>query len=805
MLLITRKHNVEHDRPTFELIPTHVWQVGQDGLNAILMGPARDENKSPWSLQPWVFALVKEQRMTNSAYGKLIIASNRLPFQLVMHDYKLQLRESDGGLVSALRCCFDRQSSMFESVGWIGSAEFTEKAWDRYTKTNDIHLPYEVSPIFIDQKVYNKYYNGFCNATLWPLFHYFPSFVEFDDDSFAKYEEVNRAFADRILNVLQPNDVVWIHDYQLMLVAGMIRKQRPDATIGFFLHIPFPSYELFRMLHTSWKEKIIDGLLGADLIGFHTHEYVQHFLKTVQMVKGYDHKFRQILTPDRVVKAEMFPLGIDFEKFHRATELPEVIAQREEIKKGFGDKKIIFSVDRLDYTKGITHRLSGFEQFLKTHPEWHEKVVFVLVVVPSRQIVLKYTERKRMIEEEIGRINGRYSKLSWQPVIYRYGQLAFHELVAMYHVADIGLITPLRDGMNLVAKEYVASRREEGVLILSELAGAANELGEALLVNPMDAEAVSQAIHEALIMPNDLQREKLRLLQGRLREYSVNHWVQDFVAQLQETKSHQALQGAKQLTYSAEAVVIKDFMRSKRRLLLLDYDGTLVPYSKHPRLAVPNPEVLKTLRQLALDDETDVAIISGRDRDTLHDWFHELHVHLIAEHGAELRLKSCDWEYAVDLDHSWKTVFRPVLEQFTQRSPGSFIEEKKHTLVWHYRNVEKGLGFTRSRELLDTLHHLIRNTGLNVIDGNRVIEIRKTGVDKGSVARKLVDSSNYDFVLAIGDDKTDEDMFMQLPEDSYTIRVGSGQTAARYFISRQEEAVSLLDKMALSIATHLAR
>lgn len=743
--------------------------------------------------------------LTDRKKGRLIIASNRLPFNIAMRDHKLELRESDGGLVSALRSCFDGSSDSFSEVEWIGSAEFSEKHWKQYTKDDSLNLSYTVSPIFLEQKAYNKYYNGFCNAALWPLFHYFPSFVEFDQDAFAKYEEVNRIFADKIIAMLQPGDVLWIHDYQLMLVAGMVRQARPDATIGFFLHIPFPSYELFRMLHREWKEKIMDGLLGADLVGFHTHEYVQHFLKTVQMVKGYDHKFRQVLLPDRVVKAEMFPLGIDFEKFHQATTLPEVIAQRDEIKKGLGDKKIIFSVDRLDYTKGITHRLHGFEQFLKQHPEWYENVVFVLVVVPSRQIILKYNERKRMIEEEIGRINGRYSTLSWQPVIYRYSQLSFHELVAMYNIAHIGLITPLRDGMNLVAKEYVASRKDQGVLILSELAGAASELGEALLVNPFDPGDVASAIHQALNMSPDTQQYKLGLLQNRLKEYSVNHWINDFLKQLAETKSYQELQEAKHVSQSVEASMIKQFSIASRRLVLLDYDGTLVPISRHPRLAVPDERVMKILSDLATDPRTDVCVISGRDREALHGWFGNLPLSLIAEHGAELRLREEEWKYTVDLDDSWKAIFRPLLEVYTQRSPGSFIEEKKHTLVWHYRNVETGLGFTRSRELLDALHHLIRNTHLNIIDGKRVIEIRKTGVDKGSVARQLVDRMPYDFVLVMGDDKTDEDMFTQLYDFAFTIKIGSGQTAAKYFVTQQSHGIRLLEKMTQAVNEHVTQ
>src|SRR5690606_37624211 len=267
------------------------------------------------------------------------------------------------------------------------------------------------------------------------------------------------------------------------------------------------------LLHRHWKEKIIGGMLGADLIGFHTHEYVQHFLKTVQMVYGYDHQFRTIIMKDKMIKAEMFPLGIDFEKFHNARSNPKVIDRIGQIKENFKYKKIIFSVDRLDYTKGVTHRLSGFEQFLDEHPEWRGKVVFILVIVPSRQIISKYNERKKMIEERVGRINGKYSSLEWQPVIYRYSHLSFVDLCALYQSADVGLITPIRDGMNLVAKEYVTSQHGQGVLILSEVAGAANEMGEAVLVNPMDKREVAHAIYTALTMPEPEQKQKLSVLQ----------------------------------------------------------------------------------------------------------------------------------------------------------------------------------------------------------------------------------------------------------------------------------------------------
>jgi trehalose 6-phosphate synthase/phosphatase len=735
--------------------------------------------------------------MDKTSTGRLIIVSNRLPFQAKVKNRKIVVKESDGGLVSALKSYFESSGGKysFASTLWIGSADFNDKHWQKIKNKNLPDISYQVEPIFLEKKTYSKYYNGFCNATLWPLFHYFPSFVEFDVETFNQYEEVNRIFAEKIISMLEPGDTVWVHDYQLMLLPGMIREKCPDATIGFFLHIPFPSFEVFRLLHRPWKEKIINGLLGSDLIGFHTHEYVQHFLKSIQMTAGYDHQFRNIQLPTRSVRTEMFPLGIDFEKFNRAVNLPEVIRLKKLIHDNFGGKRIIFSVDRLDYTKGITHRLLGFERFLELHPEWKEKVVFVQVVVPSRQIISKYTERKKLIEEEIGRINGKYSNLQWQPIIYRYNQLSFEELTSMYNAADVGLITPLRDGMNLVAKEFIAAKSDAGVLILSELAGAANELGEAVLVNPMDKDEVSQAIYLALNMDKELQKQKLVRLQQRLREYTVVDWMNDFLSQLRETKAFQKSQETKHLVHSTSSEFSDAYRQARKRALLLDYDGTLVPYSKHPSLAVPDSNLLRLLRALAEDERNDVTIISGRDSMSLQKWFPDLPLNLVSEHGAAMRLKDAEWKYFLKGENAWKDIIRPTLSLFTQRSPGSFVEEKSHTLVWHYRNVESELGFVRSRELLDNLHHMVRNAHLNVIDGNKVIEVRNSGVDKGTITSKLLSGGQYDFVMAIGDDKTDEDMFKVLDPSAYTIKIGQGHTLAKYYLADQKEVTKLLNDL----------
>ena len=707
------------------------------------------------------------------------------------------MKESAGGLVSALKSYFesDQNKDSFSSALWIGSADFPQARWEKYQENPGERGSFDVLPIFVESKIYNRYYNGFCNATIWPLFHYFPSLVEFDEDTFRSYEEVNHLFAKTLLSILEPDDILWIHDYQLMQLPGLIRDRMPEATIGFFLHIPFPSFEIFRLLHKPWKEKIIGGMLGADLIGFHTHEYVQHFLKTVQMVHGYDSQFRYIVMKDKIVKAEMFPLGIDFDKFHNAGSHPKVVEQLKQIKNNFKDKKIIFSVDRLDYTKGVTHRLSGFERFLDQHSEWRGKVVFILIIVPSRQIISKYNERKKLIEERVGRINGKYSSLEWQPIIYRYSNLSFEDLAALYQSADVGLITPIRDGMNLVAKEYVASQQDKGVLVLSELAGAANEMGEAMLVNPMDKEEVAQSIYNALTLPVAEQKQKIETLQSRLRDYSVFHWVNDFLKQLDEIKEYQVSQRTKHITAPIEDEIITRYREASRRHLFLDYDGTLVPFAKYPKLAVPNEELIRLLEQIASDDKTHVTIISGRDSATLEGWFDKVPVNLVAEHGASVRMKNGKWRHHREIDQSWKPAMRPTMELYVQRSPGSFVEEKTHTLAWHYRNVHPELGFIRSRELLDNLHHLVRNTPLQIIDGNKVIEVRISGVDKGSVAKKFLQDADYDFIMAFGDDKTDEDMFKALADKAVTVKIGTGHTAAQYNLTNQGEVVHLLKRL----------
>lgn len=731
--------------------------------------------------------------MNSKHSSRLILVSNRLPIKKTIRDGRVTFWESDGGLVSAIKSYFEKNPNLmgFTEIIWVGAADFSEKRWDQ--NRPDGKFNYKIEPIFIEERMYGKYYNGFCNATIWPLFHYFPSFADFDSDTFDCYEKVNNIFKDKITSILQPDDILWIHDYQLMLLPGLIRKERPLSKIGFFLHIPFPSYDIFRLLHRTWKDKLIHGLLGADLIGFHTHEYVQHFLKSVRLISGFDHRFREIYNEGRPVKAEMFPLGIDFEKFNGASAIPEVREHKDAVTGKFGECQIIFSVDRLDYTKGVTHRLAGFSKFLELFPEWRGKVVFIMVVVPSRQIVSKYNERRNLIEGQVSRINGKYSTLEWQPIIYRYCQLPFEELCALYQVAQVALITPLRDGMNLVAKEFVASRaNQDGVLILSELAGAANELGEATLVNPTDQAEVAKAINTALMSPVDEQRQNMKMMQLRLAKNDVTSWVQDFFHQLNLVKNRQMEMTTRVLSDESKCQIVQQFKQAQRRILFLDYDGTLMPLASNPMNANPTPALKRLLLEISTVESTEIVIISGRNYKVLNEWLGDLPIHLVAEHGASFKLKNQNWQHENNIDSSWKTLIRSTFELYKGRSPGSFIEEKEYTIAWHYRGMNNEFGFSRSRELLDNLYHLIRNTHLNVLDGHKVIEVRAAGMDKGITTRKILDLYPSDFVLAAGDDKTDEDIFQVLNTDAVTIKVGMEMTAARYHTLSQEEVIHLL-------------
>ncbi|GHN02582.1 hypothetical protein WSM22_40710 [Cytophagales bacterium WSM2-2] len=469
---------------------------------------------------------------------KLIIVSYRLPHRLSVVNGKLAATPSSGGLATALNSFLQSENKSeqeFESFHWVGVADISKKKFDRASSTqqlikNDLVL----HPIFLDGRYNDLFYNGFCNAVLWPLFHYFPSYVIYDQHFFNAYEAANMILAEQIAEMYTPGDVIWIHDYHFMLLPMLLRRRLPEATIGFFLHIPFPSFELFRILPKTWRLEILDGLLGADVVGFHTTDYVHHFNESVLRMLGKQvHKNGILQIDGREVLVKDFPISIDYAKFQDTCNLPIVKREVKKIRNRFGNCKLILSVDRLDYTKAIINRLESFELFLTQNPDYKEKVAYLLLLVPTRDGVLKYKENKKEVEMLISRINGIHGSLSWTPIIYQYRSVDFRKLVTMYSASDVALVVPVRDGMNLVAKEYVASRTgSSGVLILSETAGCANELKDTILVNPNDRHEVADSIRQALLQPLSEQKIRIKKMQNHLKRYDIHQWATEFMGKL---------------------------------------------------------------------------------------------------------------------------------------------------------------------------------------------------------------------------------------------------------------------------------
>jgi trehalose 6-phosphate synthase/phosphatase len=721
--------------------------------------------------------------------GKLITVSNRLAISVSKRRGKLSFKPSAGGLATGLSTFYGSRKSMW--VGWPGIP--TSKLTDEELEEIKRHLGKDnYVPVFLSRYEVDNYYHGFANKTIWPLFHYFPLFTVYEGKFWEIYKNVNKKFCEAVLPIVEKGDEIWIHDYHLLLLPGLIRESVPDASIGFFLHIPFPSSEVFRLI--PWREELLRGIIGADLVAFHTYSYVHHFLNSVRRTLGYEFEKGQLAVDNRIVKVEAIPMGIDYKRFASKVDTLEVQKEAANVRKKVGACKIILTVDRLDYTKGITGRLEAFELFLAENPEFRGEVTLIMVAVPSRTAVNTYAQLKRQVDELVGRINGRYGTVGWAPILYLYRSIPFEKLVGFYNVSDVCLVTPLRDGMNLVAKEYIASKTDRaGALILSEMAGAARELGEALIVNPNNKQEIAGAIKEALVMDDGEKAERLAVMKERLSKYDVVKWADYFVRDLRRAKQVQQEMGAKVLTGKMRERLLADYRKKKKRLFLLDYDGTLAAFAEKPELAEPDNQLIKLLEDLAAVQGNEVVLISGRDKGTLEKWFGVTGIPLVAEHGAWVKKRDRGWESPEPVSLEWKERLKPMIERCSDRTPGSLVEEKDFSVAFHYRKVDPELAAVRISELKDDLTHLVTNLGLEILEGNKVLEIRKAGMDKGRSAVKFLAADNWDFILAAGDDRTDEDVFAVMPDSAHTLKIGLGPTRAKYSLESTTEMRNLLE------------
>jgi trehalose 6-phosphate synthase/phosphatase len=725
---------------------------------------------------------------------RLLIVSNRLPVNIEQDGGEFIYQPSVGGLSTSLKAVQENMEMLW--LGWPGIDP--EGQMDQSDIGRILKEEHTCIPLFPPKNTFDLYYYGFSNGCIWPLFHYFPQNAHYEHDEWDAYRAVNQIFCEKILEIVQPQDRIWIHDYHLMLLPAMVRERLPDIKIGFFLHIPFPSYEVFRSM--PWREEILQGVLGADLIGFHSYGYTRHFLSSVLRLLGLEHEFGRVAVGKRISKADTFPLGIDVNRFSAPAEHQTIHSEFVELENKVENRKVVLSVDRLDFTKGIPERLLAIERFLELHQEWLGKVNFISLCVPSRIQVSEYQSLKQQVDELVGRINGRFSQPGWTPIWYLYRSMPFEKLLPLYQIADVALVTPLRDGMNLVAKEYLASKPyETGVLILSETAGAARELGEALIINPHDQNAIVEAIGQALNMEPEEQKKRNQPMLDRLRRYDVARWADDFITHLEESGKYVMTPPRRDLNGKWKKQLLEKYRKSDKRLLLLDYDGTLVSIVNEPDDAYPDESLLNLLKALSGDRRNKVYIISGRKYDTLTSWVGDLKIGLISEHGAKTLTPTSgeDDQSEVFSPMEWKDDIRPILEVYVDRTPGSQLEEKQHSLGWHYRRTEPEMGSLRAKELMNELEGFVANTPLTILHGKKIIEIRHSTISKGNAVRSLLsEDHDYSFILAAGDDTTDEEMFAAIPEHSWSIRLGeSDQTHAKYFLPSPSNLRELLEQL----------
>jgi len=690
---------------------------------------------------------------------QLVVVSNRLPISIVNDDDGVQVRRSAGGLVSALEPALERRGGTW--VGWPGGT----LEGDQELPAND--LPYTVVPVALSRAEVKGFYAGFANATLWPLFHGFPTRARFDRSGWTAYVGVNQRFAEATTRVAGDARLVWVHDYQLMLAPGLLREWRPAARLAFFLHIPFPPFDIYRLL--PWDRELLRGLLACDLIGFHSQVYVRNFLDCVERLLGVrvDREQQLVEHGGRTVRVGAFPLGIDFELYDsRARAAPPADAP---------GARIVLGVDRLDYTKGIPERIRAFERLLELYPVHRERVVFLQLAVPSRTDVMEYRRLKREIDELVGRANGRFGTPQWTPIHYMHRDTSPEQLVALYRDAHVGLVTPLRDGMNLVAKEYVACQvGDPGVLVLSRFAGASETMREALLVNPYNVDGTAEALHRALTMDESERRSRLTALRWRERRHNVHAWVDEF------------LHAARATRHGIRPPRPADFeswlglrLAGFHLALFLDYDGTLTPIVDHPDQAQLAPAMRRVLRACAARPDIDVTIISGRALPDLQAIVGEPALTYAGNHGFEIRAPDLPSFQHADLVHFTEKLEALAADLDRLAVTGAWTERKAATLTVHYRDLEPA----RRPAFVEQARALITAAGFQLREALCAIEARPPiGWDKGQAVLYVMRQrhgpnwSERARIIYLGDDQTDEDAFRVLAGLGISFRVGSADT-----------------------------
>jgi trehalose 6-phosphate synthase/phosphatase len=730
-----------------------------------------------------------------------VVVANRLPFDLKREDDgSTTARQAPGGLVTALAPLLAKRQGMW--IGWPGTPDVDLDP----TVADGVQL----RPVKLSAAEVDGYYEGFSNGTLWPLYHDVVVAPEFHRQWWEAYRDVNQRFADVAAEAAEPDSIVWVHDYQLQLVPQMLRTLRPDLRIGFFLHIPFPPDELFMRLPR--RAEIMTGLLGADLVGFQLPGGARNFARLARRLTGAAVSGGTIEHDGRTVRAAAFPISIDFAGQAELAGRPAVRAQAAQLRSELGNpRRLILGVDRLDYTKGIDVRLRAFGELLAEGDPSVEDTVMVQIATPSRERLDSYVQMREKIERQVGALNGDFGRIGHPAVHYLHQSLPREDLAAFYVASDVMTVTPLRDGMNLVAKEYVACRVDGGgVLLLSEFTGAAHELRSAVLVNPYDTDGVKDAMRTALTMPETEARQRMRALRRQVSTHDVDKWAADFLGAMAQHRAPVATAAGR-----LPAGVVRSARRlakTEKLLVATDFDGTLAPLVDDPHDARPLPSSVEILHALADLADTDVAVISGRSLLDLQTLLGDTGgLHLVGSHGAERGTPPGAAPTTGDAAGGQARLLSPAhavalanlqaeVAKLIEPYPTVRAEPKPVGVAVHLRRASE---HDAVRAAADVARTVSQDPGIRTLHGNHVIELSVVAVDKGVALDRLRIETSSTAVVFIGDDTTDEHAFATLGPRDLGIKVGAGDTVARARIDSPTAVADLLGVLMSSRGAYL--
>ncbi|KAG2680307.1 hypothetical protein I3760_11G094300 [Carya illinoinensis] len=709
---------------------------------------------------------------------------------------------------------------------------------------------YKCVPAFITPELFSKFYHGFCKQHLWPLFHYMLPLSpdlggRFDRSLWQAYVSVNKIFADKVMEVISPDDdFVWVHDYHLMVLPTFLRKRFNRVKLGFFLHSPFPSSEIYRTLPV--RDELLRALLNSDLIGFHTFDYARHFLSCCGRMLGLSYQSKRgyigLEYYGRTVSIKILPVGIHIGQLQSVLNLTGTESKVAELRDQFRGRTVLLGVDDMDIFKGISLKLLAMEQLLIQHPDKRGKVVLVQIANPARGRGKDVQEVQSETTATVSRINETFGRQGYKPVVLIDTPLQFYERIAYYVIAECCLVTAVRDGMNLIPYEYIICRQgndkldatlglntltpKKSMLVVSEFVGCSPSLSGAIRVNPWNIDSVAEAMDSALIVSEAEKQLRHEKHYRYVSTHDVAYWARSFLQDLERACRDHLRRRCWGIGFGLGFRVIaldpnfrklsvdhivSAYKRTKSRAILLDYDGAMVLPGSISNTA--NTEAVGTLKSLCRDPKNVVFIVSGKDRKTLVEWFSSCErIGIAAEHGYFLRPNhEADWETCVSVpDFDWKQIAEPVMQLYTETTDGSTIETKESALVWNYQFADPDFGSCQAKELLDHLESVLTNEPVSVKSGQHIVEVKPQGVNKGIIAEYLLSTMRQkgmlpDFVLCIGDDRSDEDMFevIMSAKDSlsqvaevFACTVGQKPSKAKYYLEDTTEILRMLQGLA---------